>query len=82
MLRVTGSARDTSCFSVDKKRRQVSLQDPSPNTNATSASADTSPPGSAPTADDRRPGVAAPRMFAFDAIFDQEDEQVSDIIMN
>lgn len=48
-------------MSVDKKHRQLTLIDPN-----------------APPASDgsRRVGVAAPKMFAFDALFTQEDSQV------
>lgn len=49
-------------MSVDKKHRQLTLIDPN------------APP---PTSDGgRRVGVAAPKMFAFDALFTQEDSQV------
>lgn len=53
-----------SFFSLDKRKKQVTLIDPS----ACNGSA-------AP--EDRRVGVAAPKMFAFDAIFSQDDSQVS-----
>lgn len=48
-------------MSVDQKHRQLTLIDPN-----------------APPASDgnRRVGVAAPKMFAFDALFTQEDSQV------
>ncbi|KAJ8922552.1 hypothetical protein NQ315_007582 [Exocentrus adspersus] len=70
MLRVSnstsGSAADSassnSFFSLDKRKKQVTLIDPS----VCSGSA-------AP--EDRRVGVAAPKMFAFDAIFSQDDSQ-------
>lgn len=50
-------------MSVDQKHRQLTLIDPN-----------------APPASDgsRRVGVAAPKMFAFDALFTQEDTQVTD----
>lgn len=72
ILRVTkGAAADeqpaataepgNNFMSVDKKHRQLTLIDPN-----------------APPASDgsRRVGVAAPKMFAFDALFTQEDSQV------
>ncbi|KAI8422551.1 hypothetical protein MSG28_006351, partial [Choristoneura fumiferana] len=48
-------------FSLDKRKKQVSLCE-----NVTGAAA---PP------EDRKVGVAAPKMFAFDAIFSQDDSQ-------
>ncbi|KAB0799044.1 hypothetical protein PPYR_06924 [Photinus pyralis] len=48
-------------FNLDKRKKQVTLMDPS-----TCGSV-------AP--EDRRVGVAAPKMFAFDAIFSQDDSQ-------
>lgn len=56
------AATEPSNFmSVDQKHRQLTLIDPN-----------------APPASDgsRRVGVAAPKMFAFDALFTQEDSQV------
>jgi hypothetical protein len=52
-----------SFFSVDSRKKQVTLFDPA-------ACGGTAAP------EDRRVGVAAPKMFAFDAIFTQEDSQV------
>lgn len=52
-----------SFFSLDKRKKQVTLLDPS-ICNGTAAP------------EDRRIGVAAPKMFAFDAIFSQDDSQV------
>ncbi|XP_050299307.1 kinesin-like protein CG14535 isoform X2 [Anthonomus grandis grandis] len=49
-------------FSLDKRKKQVTLVDPS-ILNGSSAP------------EDRRVGVAAPKMFAFDAIFSQDDSQ-------
>jgi len=50
-------------MSVDKKHRQLTLIDPN------------APP---PASDGgRRVGVAAPKMFAFDALFTQDDSQVN-----
>ncbi|XP_058796972.1 kinesin-like protein CG14535 [Phymastichus coffea] len=60
MLRVS-SAEGESCFNADKRKKQVTLVDP---TSAQSS-----------TAEDRRPTVSAPKMFAFDAIFTEEDSQ-------
>ncbi|KAL4705346.1 hypothetical protein ACJJTC_006832 [Scirpophaga incertulas] len=51
----------TQTFSLDKRKKQVSLCENVP------------PAASAP--EDRRVGVAAPKMFAFDAIFSQDDSQ-------
>jgi hypothetical protein len=50
-------------FSLDKRKKQVNLIDPSTC-------------GSSSAPEDRRVGVAAPKMFAFDAIFSQDDSQV------
>lgn len=52
-----------SFFNADKRKKQVTLVDPTA--------------GQSSSADDRRPTVAAPKMFAFDAIFTEEDSQVS-----
>ncbi|CAG9828079.1 unnamed protein product [Diabrotica balteata] len=49
-------------FSIDKRKKQVTLTDPS-ICNGSAAP------------EDRRVGVAAPKMFAFDAIFSQDDSQ-------
>ncbi|KAJ8973568.1 hypothetical protein NQ317_018457 [Molorchus minor] len=70
MLRVsnptTGPGADTGSsngfFSLDKRKKQVTLIDP------TVCSGSAAP-------EDRRVGVAAPKMFAFDAIFSQDDSQ-------
>lgn len=72
MLRVSappaGSAQETgssnSFFSLDKRKKQVTLIDPSAC-------------GGAAAPEDRRVAVAAPKMFAFDAVFSQDDSQVS-----
>jgi len=55
------TADPSNFMSVDKKHRQLTLIDPN-----------------APPASDgsRRVGVVAPKMFAFDALFTQEDSQV------
>ncbi|XP_013142813.1 PREDICTED: kinesin-like protein CG14535 isoform X2 [Papilio polytes] len=65
MLRVGASGEGpftsgTQTFSLDKRKRQVTL-------------CETAPSASAP--EDRKVGVAAPKMFAFDAIFSQDDSQ-------
>ncbi|KAJ9596224.1 hypothetical protein L9F63_027152, partial [Diploptera punctata] len=54
--------RTASFFTVDSRKKQVTLFDPA-------ACGGTAAP------EDRRVGVAAPKMFAFDAIFTQEDSQ-------
>lgn len=54
----------SSFFSVDTRRKQVTLFDPAACGGASSAP------------EDRRVGVAAPKMFAFDAIFTSDDSQV------
>lgn len=72
MLRVsappTGSAADAGggtngFFSLDKRKKQVTLIDPSAC-------------GGSVAPEDRRVAVAAPKMFAFDAIFSHDDSQV------
>ncbi|KAK0166186.1 hypothetical protein PV328_004628 [Microctonus aethiopoides] len=60
MLRVS-SGEGGSFFNADKRKKQVTLVDPAS--------------GQSSTAEDRRPTVAAPKMFAFDAIFTEEDSQ-------
>lgn len=60
----TPGGGSASFFSVDSRRKQVTLFDPAAC-------------GSTATPEDRRVGVAAPKMFAFDAIFTQEDSQAS-----
>jgi hypothetical protein len=52
-----------SFFSVDSRKKQVTLFDPVAC-------------GGSAAPEDRRVGVAAPKMFAFDAIFTQDDSQV------
>jgi hypothetical protein len=54
-----------SYFSVDKKRRQVTLLDPTTVDRA---------PGSEVGLEARNIGVAAPKMFAFDGLFGGEDD--------
>ncbi|XP_066252648.1 kinesin-like protein CG14535 isoform X2 [Euwallacea similis] len=60
-LQDTGGASN-NFFSLDKRKKQVTLVDPNV-LNGT------------PAPEDRRVGVAAPKMFAFDAIFSQDDSQ-------
>lgn len=65
MLRVGASGEGpftsgTQTFAMDKRKKQVSL-------------CETAPSATAP--EDRKVGVAAPKMFAFDAIFSQDDSQ-------
>ncbi|XP_045480277.1 kinesin-like protein CG14535 isoform X2 [Harmonia axyridis] len=55
------SGSSNSFFSLDKRKKQVTLIDPSC--------------GGSAAPEDRRVGVAAPKMFAFDAIFSQDDSQ-------
>ncbi|XP_025830846.1 kinesin-like protein CG14535 isoform X2 [Agrilus planipennis] len=67
MLRVStlpsgSSPENSNFFSIDKRKKQVTLIDPSVC-------------GSSPAPEDRRVGVAAPKMFAFDALFSQDDSQ-------
>lgn len=69
MLRVSDAHTDMEhphFMAVDKKKRQVTLTDPS----AASALA-------VSTSQERGPMVAAPKMFAFDSLFTAEDQQVS-----
>jgi len=61
MLRVS-PGEGGSFFNADKRKKQVTLVDPAS--------------GQSSSAEDRRPTVAAPKMFA-DAIFTEEDSQVS-----
>ncbi|XP_054264787.1 kinesin-like protein CG14535 isoform X1 [Macrosteles quadrilineatus] len=64
MLKVAGSSEDTASFKVDRRHKQVTLTDPAPAASHT------------PEAQDRRVAVAAPKMFAFDAIFTEDDNQM------
>lgn len=59
----------SSFLTVDKKKRQVTLSDPS----QASLAAASHPSGS----QERGPMVAAPKMFAFDGLFTPDDSQVS-----
>jgi kinesin family member 26 len=58
----------TQTFSLDKRKKQVSLCETGP--------------AAAAAPEDRRVGVAAPKMFAFDAIFSQDDSQVRKTSIN
>ena len=57
------SAESTSFLKVDTRKKQVTLYDPA-----------TGPPGS--MGPRRAPMAAVPKMFAFDAVFPQDSEQV------
>jgi kinesin family protein 26 len=59
----TPAGGSASFLSVDSRKKQVTLFDPA-------ACGGTAAP------EDRRVGVAAPKMFAFDAIFTHDDSQV------
>ena len=74
MLRVAPSGEPSSWgsfLSVDKKRKQITLQESA----ATNGAIESSP-------EDRRVGVAAPKMFAFDGLFTQEDAQVTHLLIH
>ena len=69
MLRVSaapGSQGETGTrfLSVDTHRKQITIFDPSASGYVTSAN--------------RRTGIAAPKMFAFDAVFSPDDSLVRD----
>lgn len=70
MLRVSDSQpegdKNVSGLSIDKKKRQVTLSEPSSSQT----------PQSSTSAQDRGPMVSAPKMFAFDALHTSEDSQV------
>jgi kinesin family member 26 len=70
MLRVSDNQpegeKSVSYLSIDKKKRQVTLSEPT--------SAQT--PQSSTSAQERAPMVSAPKMFAFDAMHTSEDSQV------
>lgn len=59
---VQPSAESTSFLKVDPRKKQVTLYDPAAG-----------PPGSSGPG---RASAAAPKMFAFDAVFPQDSEQV------
>lgn len=68
MLRISESALTEGSqphyLSIDKKKRQITLTDPT--TSAASSSA---------ASQERGPKVAAPKIFAFDNLFTDEDAQ-------
>jgi len=66
MLRVCDNAEEVNggILGVDQRRKQVTLIDPGV----------TGPTGITP--EERRVGVSAPKMFAFDGIFSEDDDQV------
>jgi kinesin family protein 26 len=65
MLRVCDNAEDASgILGVEQRRKQVTLIDPGGNS------------GVGITPEERRVGVSAPKMFAFDGIFGADDDQV------
>ncbi len=66
MLRISGDP-SSGFLNVDKKRKQLTLQEPSTTDHHAGA-------------EDRRVGVSAPKMFAFDGLFTQEDSQVGSVI--
>lgn len=70
MLRVSGNQPDgeknESYLSIDKKKKQVTLSEPTSNT-----------PNPSTSAQDRGPMVSAPKMFAFDALHTKDDSQVN-----
>lgn len=100
MLRVSDNPPDLQsnnppCYlSIDKKKRQVTLSDPS--TMTTAATAQTTQPSTTSStqvsgsgiggvgtsgttaSQERGPMVAAPKMFAFDSLFTNDDTQVSE----
>ena len=80
MLRVAGDPTTSNFLSVDKKRKQLTLQEPG---NGVAAALGSSPSSTLSSSenhqgapDDRRVGVAAPKMFAFDGLFTADDSQV------
>lgn len=62
MLKVGGKVEDSQCLKVDRRHKQVTLTDPTGTSNT--------------TPQDRRLSVTAPKMFAFDGIFTEEDNPV------
>lgn len=78
MLRVsdnppTDGEKSVSYLSIDKKKRQVTLSEPTQNTqNITGQNQSTGNNA----AQDRGPMVSAPKMFAFDALHTNDDSQV------
>lgn len=69
MLRVSDNQpedKTVSYLSIDKKKRQVTLSEPTSSQTAQSST----------SAQERGPMVSAPKMFAFDALHTSEDSQV------
>lgn len=73
MLRVAGDPTTSNFLSVDKKRKQLTLQEPGNHSSLTLASSSSSEKEHQVGAEDRRVGVAAPKMFAFDGLFTAAD---------
>jgi len=78
MLRVadnppTDGEKSVSYLSIDKKKRQVTLSEP---TNAQNVTGQNQSSSSNTAAQDRGPMVSAPKMFAFDALHTNDDSQV------
>lgn len=71
MLRISDNPPEdpdiVNYLSIDKKKRQVTLTDPSTNLGAQTNAG----------AQERGPMVSAPKIFAFDSLFTAEDNQVS-----
>lgn len=61
----------SSSMVIDKKKRQVTLYEPLPQTTNTMNQSI-----NATNVQDRAPMVSAPKMFAFDALYTNEDNQV------
>lgn len=64
MLRISGSIDETQphFLSIEKKKRQITLNDPASILNATSSQ-------------ERGPKVASPKIFAFDNLFTDDEAQ-------
>ncbi|CAG7822968.1 unnamed protein product, partial [Allacma fusca] len=70
MLKVCDVAEEvngTGILGIDQRKKQVTLIDPGGNASG---------PTSGIMPEERRVGVSAPKMFAFDGIFGQDDDQV------
>lgn len=70
MLRMCGSSEGdaASYMSVDVRKKQVTLYDPTVCGTA------------GPDTERHAGGVAAPKMFAFDAVFSPDDNQVNGLV--
>ena len=55
----------SSVFTMDKKKKQIALYEPQQPTNSTTNEEE-----------ERKPSVSAPKMFAFEALFSDDDPQV------